>query len=222
MWDHPEGPAKACRYRRNSDFEFIAPGRWDPVALAQPGAWTRKTTNLDDGLRYQCAAPWDFSRANPEWNCDNFAPVPGRETRDMGRKDYDALARGTRVIVYPSSWVERQNNVKTQLNDGQRTPLARELGRTWYVRQPDAICDEARAYAQQNMVYWQALRESWEEFLATPRSFRERATVDGVSRYAALLALEDEYAARVAADPALLPELKAKIRAILEKYRIAE
>jgi len=94
-------------------FEFISPGLWAAQTGLGQGRWVRKTTNLDDGLRYQCEAAWSFDTFNPEWTCSNFAPIPGRETRDMGRKDYNTLDRKSRVIVYENSWVERQDNVKT-------------------------------------------------------------------------------------------------------------
>ena len=49
----------------------------------------------------------------------------GRETRDMGRKDYNALKRSTRVIVYKDSWLERQENIKVMEQKGVQTPLAK-------------------------------------------------------------------------------------------------
>jgi hypothetical protein len=40
--------------------------------LAEGSAqWVRRITSLDDGLRYQCAAPWKLDTRNPEWNCNN-------------------------------------------------------------------------------------------------------------------------------------------------------
>ena len=40
-------------------YEFVSPLHWRPRDLRPtPGRWTRLVTNLDDGLRYQCAARW--------------------------------------------------------------------------------------------------------------------------------------------------------------------
>ena len=141
-------------YDAASLYDFVAPLTWQARDLrATPGLWTRRVTNLDDGLRYQCAARWSEDRAYPEWSCANYAPIPGRETRDMGRSDYQTLQRGTRVMVYGAaqggSWLERQDNVKTIHNDTGRVPLVRELGKNWYVRLPDAECAGARAFADQ-------------------------------------------------------------------------
>ena len=81
-------------YDAASLYDFVAPLSWQARDLrATPGLWTRRVTNLDDGLRYQCAARWSEDRAYPEWSCANYAPIPGRETRDMGRSDYQTLQR---------------------------------------------------------------------------------------------------------------------------------
>src|SRR5262245_35700027 len=109
-------------------YDFVAPRSWQVRDLkATPGLWTRRVTNLDDGPRYQCAAAWKTDTAYPDWTCSSYAPIPGRETRDMKRSDYDTLDRTTRIIMYGQSWLERQDNVKTIHRDGARTPLAREV-----------------------------------------------------------------------------------------------
>jgi hypothetical protein len=215
MKHHAEDWAFEASHR----FDFVAPGRWNVVAGSGQGAWTRKTTNLDDGLRYQCEAAWNFDTFNPEWNCANFAPIPGRETRDMGRKDYNTLDRKSRVIVYENSWVERQDNVKTIFADGAKTPLAREHGRTWYVRQPNEACAEAAAYVEANKAYWSTLMEVWEEYFAKAQPVSEKSVVNGLPRFAAMYAVESEYAQRLNSDPSLKETVKAKIRAVIESYR---
>jgi hypothetical protein len=201
-------------------FDFVGPNSWIVKPLpGQEGQWVRKVTNLDDGLRYQCAAPWNFDRAHPEWNCAGFAPIPGRETRDMRRRDYNTLDRNTRVIAFEGSWVERQENVKTIWADGVKTPLARELGRTWYVRQPETACAEAAAYAQTQGAYWKAVMEVWEEYYSRGQDWRELAAVGGAPRYARMFAIEDQYADRLRQDPSLEGEVKARIRAVIDSYR---
>src|SRR5215475_12237943 len=47
-------------------YEFVAPRSWQVRDLkSTPGLWTRRVTNLDDGPRYQCAAPWSADTAYP-------------------------------------------------------------------------------------------------------------------------------------------------------------
>jgi len=213
--------AEDWAFESDHHYEFISKGLWHSVPSTLRAGWTRKTTNLDDGLRYQCEAQWNFDNFHPEWNCANFSPIPGREIRDMGRKDYNTLDRKSRVIVYDSSWIERQDNVKTiQDANGGKTPLAREHGRTWYIRQPDSACDEARDYAASKVTYWKVLMEVWEEYFAKGESWSEVASVNGLPRFVAMFAVEEKYSDLLRSNPELASSAKGEIRAIIEQYRV--
>lgn len=205
-------------------YDFVSPLHWQVRDLrATPGLWTRRVTNLDDGLRYQCAARWSEDRAYPEWSCANYAPIPGRETRDMGRSDYQALDRKTRIVVYGAaqggSWLERQDNVKTIHGDGGRTPLVRELGKNWYVRLPDAECAGARGFAERRRAYWTLLREVWDGLLDGSRPFVERAPPGQPPRFVKMFAVEEDAIARDLSDPATRQTIRERIRQVIEEYR---
>lgn len=205
-------------------YDFVAPLHWQVRDLrASPGLWTRRVTNLDDGLRYQCAARWSEDRAYPEWSCANYAPIPGRETRDMGRSDYQALQRGTRIVVYGAarggSWLERQDNVKTIHDDRGRTPLVRELGRNWYVRLPEAECAAARAFAEPRRAFRTLLRETWEGVLDGTGPFVERAPAGQPPRFVKVFELEDEMRGRDLADPTIREAARRRILEIIREYR---
>jgi hypothetical protein len=186
---------------------------------ATPGLWTRKITSLDDGLRYQCAARWLEDTTNPEWSCDNYAPIPGRETRDMGRKDYNTLQRSTRIISYGSSWLERQANIKTIDLDGARTPLAKELGKDWYVRLDDSECSDARTFVKANSAVWSLIRETWDGILVGDRPFIEKTIPNQPPRYVKMMELEDKYSTQDLTNPAVRSEAKAAILKIISDYR---
>jgi hypothetical protein len=49
--------------------------------------------------------------------------------------------------MYGAIWLERQDNVKTIDGAHGRSPLAREIGKNWYVRVPDAECAAGQAFA---------------------------------------------------------------------------
>jgi hypothetical protein len=177
-------------------------------------------TNLDDGLRYQCAARWSEDTAYPEWACgNNYAPIPGRETRDMGRSDYQALERSTRIVVYGSSqgggasqagsWLERQDNVKTIHGDGGRVPLVRELGKNWYVRLPDAECAGGQAFAEAHRSVWTLLRETWDGVLDG----------SGPPRFVKMFELEDSVLDRDLSDQTIRQETRRRILDVIEEYR---
>ena len=206
-------------YNASYLYDFVAPGNWNVVSLGStPGTWTRGITNLDDGLRYQCSSTWSLSTEYPEWTCDDFAPIPGRETRDMGRKDYNTLLRSTRVIAYGPNWLERENNVKTILANGVRTPLAKEVGKSWYTRVPDSQCAVAQDFTKPRLAVWLLMRDVWNEVLLGDRPFSEK-TVDGESRYDDMMDIQDEYMQKDLANPAVRKAAHDEILGVINAYR---
>jgi Family of unknown function (DUF6607) len=201
-------------------YEFVAPRVWQVRDLRPtPGLWTRRVTNLDDGLRYQCAARWTADTAYPEWTCSSYAPVPGRETRDMRRNDYDTLDRTTRIIAYGGSWLERQDNVKTIHRDGVRTPLVREAGRNWSVRLPDSECETARVFARPRQAFWGVSREVWDEVLNGASRFVETAPAGQPPRFVRMHEVESDYVGRDLTDPALRRTIRDRILKVIDAYR---
>jgi hypothetical protein len=201
-------------------YDFVAPLTWHIRDLrSTPALWTRRVTNLDDGLRYQCPARWTADTAYPEWTCSNHAPIPGRETRDMGRADYHALERTTRIIAYGTSWLERQDNVKTIHQDGERVPLARETGKNWYVRLPDAECVTARAFARPRQAFWALSRETWDGVLTGRAPFIETVPPGQPPRFVKMHQVEQDLLGRDLADAAQRQAARERILAVIREYR---
>jgi len=202
-------------------YDFVAPRTWQVRDLkATPELWTRRVTNLDDGLRYQCAARWTADTAYPEWTCTSYAPIPGRETRDMKRSDYDALERTTRIIAYGQSFLERQDNVKTIQRDGEKSPLAREVGKNWSVRLPDAECEAARAFAAPRRAFWSLSREVWDTVLDGTAPFVEKAPAGQPPRFVKMYEVEEAYVGRDLSDPSVRREASERILKVIEAYRV--
>lgn len=201
-------------------YNFVSPQRWEVEdQRSLKDVWTRRVTNLDDGLRFQCAAPWNLQTSNPEWACGTFAPIPGRETRDMGRKDYNTMDRWNRVIVYSGSWLEREENTKVIQNASGRTPLAKELGKNWYVRLPDSDCESARSFAEPRKEFWRVIRESWDQVFTGDAPFVEKAIQGQPGRYPKIMALEEKYTKLNLQNPAIRAQAKKEIIALIEAYR---
>jgi hypothetical protein len=201
-------------------YDFVAPRSWQVRDLkATPGLWTRRVTNLDDGPRYQCAAAWKSDTAYPEWTCASYAPIPGRETRDMKRSDYDTLDRTTRIIVYGQNWLERQDNVKTIHRDGMRAPLAREVGKNWSARLPDGECEAARAFAAPRQAFWSLVREGWDGVLAGTAPFVETAPAGQPPRFVKMYEVEEDYVGRDLSDPSVRRAARDRILKVIEAYR---
>jgi hypothetical protein len=201
-------------------YDFAAPLSWQARPLAGgAGLWTRRVTNLDDGLRYQCAAPWTPGTAYPEWSCSNYAPIPGRETRDMRRSDYDTLERTTRIVTYGTSWLERQDNVKVIHGGGGRAPLAREAGKNWYVKLGEGECAAARAFAEPRLPFWTLLRATWDGVLTGQGPFVERSPAGQPPRFVKMHQIEEDYLGRDLSDPATRQAARDRILAVIEEYR---
>lgn len=212
--------AEDWEYEPGHLYDFVAPLKWEVRKLPEAsGAWVRKITNLDDGLRYQCSAQWDFANEYPEWRCDNFAPIPGRETRDMGRKDYNTLARSTRIIHYGTNWLERQDNVKTIFQNGEKIPLAKEVGKNWYAKLADSECDPVRSWVEKRQPYWEILRQTWTEYLNGEGAFNEKPPVGGVPRFVKMMEIEDKYIEGTQAGISEPETYKEMIRQVIEAYR---
>ncbi len=206
-------------YNSAVNYDFKAPNQWETI-VPPSNTWTRRITNLDDGLRYQCAAPWSVGFANPEWSCENYAPIPGRETRDMKRSDYQTLQRNTKVIVYPNNWLERQDNIKTIHTATEKSPLARELGKNWYVRLPDADCKPALAFMAPRKAFWDLLRTTWESVLDGKSNFTEKPRPKGSpSRYIKILDLEDQALSMDLKDPNTASKVSEDIKLIINEFR---
>ena len=213
--------AEDWEYAADFAYDFVRPANWVVRDLrSQRTAWLRKITNLDDGLRYQCSAPWNTENAYPEWTCSNYAPIPGRETRDMGRKDYNTLQRTTRIVNYGNSWLERQNNIKTihDLATDVRTPLAKEEGKNWYVRLPDSECEVVVPYVKAHTPFWNLLQETWAGVLDGKSDFKEK--VMQPNRYAKIMEMEDSYGTQDFNNAEVHARAKAQLMQIINDYRI--
>ncbi len=201
-------------------YDFIGPSKWKIQYLERKNQWTRRITNLDDGLRYQCASTWSTDTAYPEWTCSNYAPIPGREFRDMGRKDYNTLQRTTRVISYGTNWLERQDNIKTIDKDGLRTPLAREATKTWYTRIPDSECAPARNFVNPRLTFWAVLREAWAAVLdGRDEYYFEKTPAGAPPRFVKMGAIEESFMSRNLLDPAVRSSAQQEIWKLIEEYR---
>lgn len=201
-------------------YEFTEPSKWSAVKQpADSKAWTRKITNLDDGLRYQCASQWSLNTAYPEWTCDDYAPIPGRETRDMQRKDYQALQRSTRLIVYGDSWLERQNNTKVIDHGNVKTPLAKEAGKNWYVRVADGECSAMRDFVNQRKDFWALLRGTWDEVFTGNSDFIEQTPKGQPPRFVKMMEIEKEFANQDLSKTETREKARDQILKVIREYR---
>jgi len=163
--------AEEWTYEPSFVYDYLGGGVYSPRALDEDealGTWKRDTKALDDGIRYQCVAPWKHPsdpRLKAIWSCDNYAPIPGRETRDRGRKDYQGLDRHTEIQTHDWGWIELQRNSKVREQDTGHLAIASEWGNTTYTRVDDSECTEAKAYWEKRKDFWTIARKVWSDVL---------------------------------------------------------
>jgi hypothetical protein len=213
--------AEDWEYAPTSLFEYQGASHWTKKDVEQPeGKWVRRVTNLDGGLRYQCVGSWEQRGHRLEWQCgDTYAPIPGRETRDMQRSDYQALVRRTHLVVFPGSWLEKQQNVKTVETGAERTPLAEEVGRTWYVRVPDEECAAAARFAAERQAFWNLLQHTWDEVFAQTGAFVEVTPPGAPPRFVRVDAVEERFFTQVANDEKARAAARQELLDVIDAYR---
>jgi hypothetical protein len=201
-------------------YDFKGDATWEPRPITTQNLWERRVVSLDDGPRYDCAAPWREDREYADWSCKGDAPIPGRETRDMHRHDYQMLDRDSHIIVYDNNWLEREANTKIIFASGTKTPLVKELGKTWYVRLPDNECSEAKAFIEPRMAFWHIVGQEWEKVLDGKSTFAEITPgKDDPSRYEKMEDLEEKYLKENLNDPKKAAEARAEIAKVIREYR---
>ena len=213
-------------WRKNPSFRYKYLGRfegedrWDVEHLdTDKEQWVREITSLDDGLRYQCLGKWKEGAYFPRFDCEAFAPIPGRETRDMGRGDYNTMERQSSVLLYQDSWLERQKNIKVQFSSANSNPLVKELGKVWSVRVPMSECEQIASWAEERQSFWDVLASAWKDAYDGTRPFYEIKTVNGSTRSAKIAALMEQHYKTIGGNQELAEKVKAEIAAIIEAHR---
>ncbi|TVQ78757.1 MAG: hypothetical protein EA369_06160 [Bradymonadales bacterium] len=223
------------RYEADRTYTYSGGMLWEVENLEDTaGRWTREVKALDDSPRYSCTGAWEHSQEFPRWECSNYSPIPGREYRDMGRRDYQGLDRTHRITVYPYSWLDAQENVKVREQNGERIDLARELGRNWHHPLPEGDCSVVDSFVEERSGFWSLTQEVWDEFLQEGRSMYE-STGRGIARWMPInggplivhpdrklvqyrTGLEQEYLDASERDERLFAGLKMRIRKHLLSY----
>ena len=198
--------------------------RWEAVSVydnTDTDYWVREVVSLDDGLRYQCRGTWNTELYYPEFQCSSYSPIPGREVRDMGRKDYNTMERKTKIVVYPSSWLEKQNNKKVVFNDElvSRHYLSREVGKHWYVKQNRSSCKKIINWAEKRQPFWDILASVWEEELHQQGKFYEIKFIKGQTRLKKIKYLTEKYYSKLGRNTRISKVVKEQLREVIREHR---
>lgn len=161
--------AEEWTYEPTFTYDYLGGGFYSARQLEaseSQGQWKRDTKSLDDGTRYQCVAGWTYSNPrSPSWTCQTYSPIPGRETRDMKRKDYQGLERRSELKLHSWGWKELQWNEKVWERESQLIPFVSELGTTTYTRINDSECEPAIEFWNKRKAFWKIARQVWSDIL---------------------------------------------------------
>ncbi len=195
--------------------EYQGSNTWAPKAIADTSSWRRSILALDDGPRYACAASWQHKKGRDIWDCQQtYAPIPGRETRDMKRSDYQGLDRVSSIQVADTYWLERENNIKVREEALVKVRLVKEKGKIHYRRVADLHCAPALSWVEARQDLWAMQRRVWAEVLAEG-VFASDEVKNNTPRYARALELENSF---IKGEESL-NVLETKFRQIISEYR---
>lgn len=179
-WEYE--PARIMAFRGHDDWDMV-----DVPASEAAGAWSQSVYQVDDSPRYAAVARWDHDAAISTWEPDlSWRPLPRRD--DTTRSDYHAIEAVNRHVITASGWVHEQDNTKLVIDEnGNSTPLVREVGVNTYVRADLAHDDAADNYWAATQDYWTLVRAYWDNLEANTEGFHVEDDAEGTLLYGPML-----------------------------------
>lgn len=212
----PGGALKHWRqewtYQPEYLFDFKGDGVWQKRRLspeAARGQWVQRVYEVDDSPRYEGLGPWIRTGGKTYWESEAWSPLPRREFTT--RSDYNVLVRRNRQQLTESGWVHEQDNRKLVVKGDKQTPLVLEKGLNTYRRVPDARCQEARRWWQENKATWHQVQDVWHDLYRQSERIHLRREKNGVPLWQRLFSLTE----RKTSDQA---NLKAEVRQAIRDY----
>lgn len=210
------------RYEQRDINVFAGHSTWQQRRLRRgeaKGRWTQSVYQVDDSPRYQAAGTWRHHDNYSAWQSDEtWRPLPRREF--SVRSDYDVLVGTNRHTIYPSGWVQEEDNLKVVLDDAGEfaagtSVLARESGLARYERIDDHDWSAGNEYWQRTAPFWAVVRDEWADTLATNDTVTLKARVDDRPLFAAMFALAEDTTVDAVFDA---DAARAEVRASLAQY----
>lgn len=190
-------------YEPKQIVEYKGIDRWERRALTaaeSTGAWSQTVFQVDESPRYASLGRWQHTGSFSTWiSGDTWRPLPRREW--SVRDDYQVLQGTNRHTIIPTGWTQEENNLKTVLN-AQRmvsdaTPyVAREYGVARYERIRDADFAAADRYYERTRVFWDDVRDRWNQVFADKGAVTLKGPVDKLGLFRPLFARAEEIEAK--------------------------
>ncbi len=207
-------------FEADSYHRFDSKDHWVRQTVAEPkGTWRRHVTSLDDGPRHQSVAKWIHHGEQSEWIGEGLAPIPGREKRDMGRRDYNQMYRKSRLLIDPWGWMERQYNTKIDATASESRELANEKGKNFYMKIDDKYCAGAKEFLNERKGIWELSREVWAEVYERHDDLKVAGSVNNeMPRFFKLWNIDTKYGADYNAGKVSAETVKDEIRKVIEDH----
>lgn len=187
------------QYEPEAVIEYRGNATWRRRVLSpseRKGRWLQAVYQVDESPRYASLGAWQHTSTFSSWlSGDTWRPLPRREW--SVRKDYDVLIGTNRHTVTATGWVQEENNLKTRLDNGQSTYVAREYGVARYERIKGFSFAEADDYYNKTHSFWNQVRVAWSDWLKRDGAVRLRGHVDQLALFVPLF----EHAEKIGAEP---------------------
>ncbi|MFL3023677.1 MAG: DUF6607 family protein [Methylophilaceae bacterium] len=157
----------------------------------QKGIWTQSVFQVDDSPRYQGYGQWIHYPNYSSWaSNETWRPLPRREF--SVRDDYDVMIGNNIQTITPTGWVHEQNNKKVVLADNKKV-LAKEIGIGRYERIKDFNWEAGLEYWGETQSFWKEVRFVINNKLNNTKTFKLKASIDGVPMWNKLFMMADNY-----------------------------
>ncbi|MBC7934692.1 MAG: hypothetical protein H7Y86_04935 [Rhizobacter sp.] len=180
------------------------------------GKWTQSIWEVSDEPRYQGFSQFVNMDNKLIWQSTADAPLPRREY--AVRNDYNVLKRTNRMNITDSGYVHEQDNVKILRSNGKDEVLVEEKGLNTYKRIDNRLCSPALKFWEKNHVYWDKVRQAWENYIASSNVIKLKFKVEGKLLHDYLYALNKEYNSKKVAEA----DIDKRIKAEMEKFVIGD
>ncbi len=183
-------------YESRDQFVFAGDRTWKKKRLSRTsakGRWRQAVYQVDDSPRYMASGSWQHRANYSSWTSDEtWRPLPRREF--SVRDDYDALIGSNRHTIYPTGWVQEEDNLKAVVDAAGNIEalLAREVGLARYERISDFDWSAGDAYWEQTAPFWALVREHWNQLFKAHQTLRIAEVANGNSLFMSMFLLADE------------------------------
>ncbi len=196
-------------------YEYTGNKVWkknDLAATAVKNKWTQTVWEVSDEPRYQGVSAWVNNDGKTFWESTADAPLPRREY--TVRNDYNILKRRNRITLTADGYIHEQDNDKILRKDNTDKLIAQEKGYNIYRKADDSECEGAKKWWKKNEVFWHAVRNQWDAYMATASVVTLKTNVDDKVMHEHFDALWRDWSKNKFKQS----ELDAKVKEVMTKF----